>query len=759
MALPSQKERKYQEKRNPLDKSSEMVKIPTLELNGQNWKIYRAKYLKVAATENLLSVVAGWESDDGSKDWDHRNRVARMLLYITLPPLLQSHIQLLEHAREVFRYLAYYFLDADPIVDPRAKKLATCANEDKHYPSAESPTSENAATGAEREDLPTKALNRGTEDVDNGNVRHKDLACTSLEASATGTSTKSANGTFVLLTGEPHKMQNVPQNSLPLTPRLPIDGKPGKCKQEVANGVVTAGRTKGMVRMAKPCKTVADINRMALLGRELAERVCGVDEGDGKEREPQSRLQQTNFYCKESHQGNENANRNIPNTYGLPLEGEWLVYASGKTTNPKGDVDVSNAAVEHVYHPSELIETENTMENKSRGCGGGTGMDECIDELETIVECCQQLCMADGDRDHGVKPMDVLNESDMLATTSIESESPDSGGIPRVHLGGTRLRASDANGAGNRTDASKGQADVSRGLTDALNVSIRAEMDGMSNCEGAGTYLGAEGVKRVINTTVGIGSHADASNGHMDVPSIQTNALTTANTPDVVSTPPRRKKPPDSPMDAEKHAPDGPNGCGSHVDGSTVRMHASCVGNGTKTAVNAIETVSTPRKESKRPNSPEETARWCPDEPNGCRSHTDVLSMHTDTHCGGKEMETAENKAETVRTHQTDEETQDSPNACEIATPKPTIRWKKVSAGGIDVYIPQNAPIKATSRIFVFGQPESGDEAIAPSVEGERAGDGDANGTTSGGDANSTQVEAALLAAEGQHTHYIQRSR
>ena len=41
-----------------------MVKIPALELDRQNWKIYRAKYLDFAATENLLSVIAGWESDN-----------------------------------------------------------------------------------------------------------------------------------------------------------------------------------------------------------------------------------------------------------------------------------------------------------------------------------------------------------------------------------------------------------------------------------------------------------------------------------------------------------------------------------------------------------------------------------------------------------------------------------------------------------------------------------------------------------------------
>ena len=84
------------------------------------------------------------------------------------------------------------------------------------------------------------------------------------------------------------------------------------------------------------------------------------------------------------------------------------------------------------------------------------------------------------------------------------------------------------------------------------------------------------------------------------------------------------------------------------------------------------------------------------------------------------------------------------------------------------MYVPFNAPIAIPTRRIVFGRPESGDEAIGPSVEGERAGDGDgdgnrdvgdANGTTSGGDADSTRVEAALLAAKSQYTRYSPRSR
>jgi len=95
-----------------------MVKIPELAEDGQNWKIYHTKYLEVAATKNLLSIVAGCKLDNGSKDWDHQNRVAWMLLYITLPTLLRHCIWLFENAWKVFWYIAFYFHNCKPIVDP-----------------------------------------------------------------------------------------------------------------------------------------------------------------------------------------------------------------------------------------------------------------------------------------------------------------------------------------------------------------------------------------------------------------------------------------------------------------------------------------------------------------------------------------------------------------------------------------------------------------------------------------------------------------
>jgi len=570
----------------------------------------------------------------------------------------------------------------------------------------------------DEEDLPcTKDLTRGTKDVNNRNVGRKDPR-TTPEASAKGTSAECANRTLVLLTGEPHETQNVPRNSLPLTLRLPIDGKPGECKQEAANGVVTAERTKGTVGMAEPNESNADVDRTATLGRKLAKRACGVDEGaetdadvdrtaalggepaervqgvgegDETERDGQSRLKQTNFYCKEDRQRNENANADVPSTYKLPLEGEWLVCASGEASDWNGDANASNAAIERVVSPSESRVAEDTPGVESEGCEGGTSGRESVDEA---VECCQQLCMAD-----------IPNESDMLVTVSIVSESPDGGGIPRVHLGGTRSRAGDANGAGNRADASSCQADASKGSTDVMGTSDRAETDGMSSYEGAGTYLGAG------DATNGVGSPADALTGHWDVPSVGTDAITTANAPEIVSIPRKREKPPDSPMETARRHPDKPNGCGSRADGSSVRR---------------------------------------------------------DVHRAGNESETATNGTEIVRSHRIGSRTQDSPETHETATPKPTRRWRKVSVDGGDVYVPWNAPVEVlgtANRRIVFGRVERGDEAIAPSVEGETAGgrgdgrDGDANGMTSGGDADSTRVEAALLAAESQHTRYSSRLR
>ena len=264
-----------------------MVKIPELAEDGQNWKIYRAKFLEVAATFDCLEVLAGrpYEGDD----WDGCNALLCCMFMETVAPSIYFKIRR-RTVHENSKYLAKRFHDSEPI--PRTNEFQHAGTATVAETPEKSPMSVNAATErhahakSDEEDLSnSKALTRGTQDVNDGNVGRTQDPCTSLEASAQGTSTKRAETTPVVLKSAlPHETQTEPHSSLLLTPRPPIEGEPNGCKQEVADSMVTAGRTKGMVEMAKPTKMVADVNRTALLGREPAEMACEVDEGDRMER-------------------------------------------------------------------------------------------------------------------------------------------------------------------------------------------------------------------------------------------------------------------------------------------------------------------------------------------------------------------------------------------------------------------------------------------------------------------------------------------
>ena len=293
----------------------------------------------------------------------------------------------------------------------------------------------------------------------------------------------------------PHETQTKLQNSLPLTPRLPIEGEPSGCKQEAAESVVTAGRANGTVETAKPTE-IADVDGMALLGREPAERARGIGEGDETERKAQSRLQELKLLCREIDQCSGIANGDIPITNRLLLEGEWTLYASGEMSNLNGNTDALNAAIERVDSPSESRVAEDTPRVELEGRKGGMSEGASVDE-------------ADGSAGHGTGPADMLNELMEFIAVLIKPEDLGSGEIPRVYLGGMQMCADDANRPGNGADASSYQMDGLTGQTDASNASNGPEMAGMSCGEGAGTYLGTGDVKRDGDETDGIGSHMD----------------------------------------------------------------------------------------------------------------------------------------------------------------------------------------------------------------------------------------------------------
>ena len=118
-----------------------MVKIPELTEDGQNWKIYCAKFLEVAATYGCLEVLAGrpYEGDD----WDGCNALLCCTFMESIPPSIYFPI----HCRTTyknFKYLTKRFHNNDPI--PHANELQCVGTAAVAEKPEKSPMSVNAAT-------------------------------------------------------------------------------------------------------------------------------------------------------------------------------------------------------------------------------------------------------------------------------------------------------------------------------------------------------------------------------------------------------------------------------------------------------------------------------------------------------------------------------------------------------------------------------------------------------------------------------------
>jgi len=247
--------------------------------------------------------------------------------------------------------------------------------------------------------------------------------------------------------------------------------------------------------------------------------------------------------------------------------------------------------------------------------------------------------------------------------------------------------------------------------------------------------------------TNGTESHADASNGQADAPSIKMDMIRPANETECIRMCQIGSRTPDLPAGSTTSRSDATDSFGMHMDASSIQTD-------TITPENTPQTISIPRRGLIQSNLPMEAAKPHSEEPNGCRNRTDTLSAWADVHIVGNDTKPTENGAESVRRHQMDSKMQDSPNGREIVTPESIIQWKRVSIGDRDVYVPRNTPIDTTGRNFVFGRVEGGVKAIAPSIESERAGigncdewNGDVDGTTSGGSVDSKRAKTVLLAA------------
>ena len=127
-------------------KTSEEVEVPKLAENGQNWKIYRAKIVEATATDimDLLGVLAGWEPDDGSYNWECQDAILKWTFYTSVPISILCPIRKLDTVDQIFKYLAKRFCDSEPI--PRANKFQRAGTAAVAETPEKSPMSADAAT-------------------------------------------------------------------------------------------------------------------------------------------------------------------------------------------------------------------------------------------------------------------------------------------------------------------------------------------------------------------------------------------------------------------------------------------------------------------------------------------------------------------------------------------------------------------------------------------------------------------------------------
>ena len=214
-----------------------------------------------------------------------------------------------------------------------------------------------------------------------------------------------------------------------------------------------------------------------------------------------------------------------------------------------------------------------------------------------------------------------------------------------------------------------------------------------------------------------------------------------------------------SPIETAKQSANEMNGRGNGSDASSRCADVHSAGNEAQMAIVEAKSVRTPPNEPKMQNSPAGAERRRAGMAEGFRSHTDMLTMRKDTHNVAHDVGTAENVSRNIRSHQNGPKTKNSPNADEFVTPKCVDRRRWVSADGINVNISLYEVLDTASQKVVFGRIESGGEAKATNVEGDKAGDGDGDRYGDDGDGDDTEssssidsqrVESAQLSTESQ---------
>ena len=239
-----------------------------------------------------------------------------------------------------------------------------------------------------------------------------------------------------------------------------------------------------------------------------------------------------------------------------------------------------------------------------------------------------------------------------------------------------------ANGHTNKTDGSRihpGMLNVCFGMHSKMETPAdEAGTISMCTIESEQSNPLTMGEKWPANEMNSCGNWMNASSARTDTPSIRTDTLIPANTPETISIHPAEPKPPDSPSWRAGWAPDESNGCGNCMDRSSACRDSHSIGNNAKTAENMTEIIRTCPIKPKTQNSPI-TTKWTPEELNGDGDLVEAFNAHMGSHCARNEMETAADGVENIRTGPNDSKTWNSPKMPKNGTFRPPRQWRKVS--------------------------------------------------------------------------------
>jgi len=699
--------------------SSEMVlEIPELARENQNWKIYRAHILDSAAAEGVVSHLSGAAPKPvDSREleaWNSSNAVAKYIILEVITDSLLARLMHHELAHTLFSHLAAIFGDLEPIALETPAEWSDHDEplcEDSHSKSdgTDSARTANIVEGKDVEGA--GAATRIVHDID----RDEDHSSLSSELKTTEIHNEKLSGTT------PAGIPNIPStpstNTTTIYPKDP--GDPPNTPNGTSRGDVQETAEIG----GQWQRTMRKVNRndgKASPAPNLADRTSKMATGDGPIpfscKRPKNTVKHqhksTQHQPRPNERVNANAQRsnghpkpkiNLPRQQRSPLKGESVGGAANSYTPSSSRQSMPQRLATTSNESDKLVTMSIESDKPSSGeiprvrlasvrwhTDDVNGPRSGADALNDLTD------RSSGQAD---KPRGWTDASNVSNGTRIGSISHSDSLSTYLGAGGMKRAVDSANGFGSQTETSEGQANVSRAQTDASNASNKAETVGISHGDGASTYLGAMDAKRGVDATDGIGSHMDASNGLTDVPSVQMDAITTANVTQNVSTGPTEPKPPDLPGEGGRWAPTEPNGFYSHADMAIGHGDAQSIQTDALMPANAPETVSIRPLELKTPNSPPGSARERAEHPNGLRNRADTTSGPTDVQSVAHETETAANASKTVSTH---------PNI-----PKPP----NSPSGDVKRIVDETHNVPTLSRLT---RPPEGENR--PSVTGQRTG-------------------------------------